>query len=135
MKVWLAEQKNKKPDLTDWQLADFHDYCTRNPKAKFRLTPIESKRTLNQNSLYWVYLTVIARETGNDADDLHNFFKAKLLPRKMIKIKGKKGEYDFEKQKSTTELSKIDFGEYMEKICAMTDIPIPNPEEAGYFTR
>jgi len=133
MKVWLVEQKNKKPDLTDWQLADFADFCTQNPKVKFRLTPLENKRTLSQNNYYWLYLTIVARETGNDAEDLHEFFKSKLLPRKMIKIHGKKGEYDFQKTKSTTKLSKADFGEYLEKISAMVNIEMPNPRDAGYY--
>lgn len=133
MKTWLITQENNRPSMTDWQKADFHDYCVRNPKAKFHLTPIESKRTLAQNSYYWLYLTIIARETGNDAEDLHEFFRSKLLPRKMVKIKGNNGVYEFEKLKSTTKLSKLDFGEYLDKICAATEVPLPDPEEAGYY--
>ncbi|MDZ4785413.1 MAG: hypothetical protein SGJ02_04985 [bacterium] len=133
MKLWLIEQKNNQPHLTDYQTASFHDYCVDNPKARFHLTPLENKRTLTQNAFYWVYLTVIARETGNDADDLHAYFRANLLPRKIVKIKGRKGVYDFEKSQSTTELSKAEFGEYMEKICVATEVPIPNPGDAGYY--
>ena len=134
MKLWLIEQKNNQPSMTDWQKASFADYCKTHPHTKFHLTPIENKRTLSQNSFYWVYLSVISRETGNEPDDLHEYFKQKLLPRKIVKIKGKKGEYEFEKIKSTTELSKSEFGEYMEKICAITSVPIPNPEDAGYIS-
>ena len=119
--------------MTEWQKADFHDYCLRNPKAKFHLEPLENKRTTSQNNFYWVYLSIIARETGNDAEDLHEYFKQNLLPRKVGKIKGRKGEYEFEKLTSTTDLNKHDFGEYLEKICVLTEVPIPNPEEAGYY--
>lgn len=133
MKTWLIEQQNNKPHFTDWQLGDFHDYCLAHPKAKFHLTPIESQRTLAQNAFYHVYLEIIARETGNDPDDLHEYFKEKLLPRKLVKIKGRNAEYDYQKLPSTTKLKKIEFGEYMDKICQLTGVPIPDPAEAGYF--
>jgi hypothetical protein len=35
---------------------------------------------------------------------------------------------------STTTLSKIDFGEYLDKIAAETGIPLPDPEAAGYIS-
>ena len=43
----------------------------------------KSKRSLSQNAYYWVYLEVIAKETGNMSDDLHYFFKSKLLPKEI----------------------------------------------------
>ena len=132
-KSWLLHQQEGKPTMTEWQRADFRQYCKDNPKAKFRLEPLENKRTLLQNAFYWVYLEVIARETGNDSEDLHEYFKEKLLPRKIVKITGKKGSYDFARLSSTTKLNKVNFGEYLEKICKLTGVPIPNPEDAGYY--
>lgn len=98
----------------------------------YDITPRKSKRTLSQNSYYWVYLDVIANETGNDRQDLHLFFR-KLLPLKKVTIKGKKKTHDIQIAKSTTELDKVEFGEYLDKICALVDIPLPDPIEAGYF--
>jgi len=42
--------------------------------------PYVKKRTLPQNALYWKWLSVIAEETGNDKDILHDFFREKYLP-------------------------------------------------------
>jgi len=92
------------------------------------------KRTLNQNSYYWVYLEVIAKETGNDKDDLHELFKSIFLPSKVVKIKGKKHTHEFTRKKSTTELTRSEFSEYMERICAYTEVPLPHPEDAGYIS-
>lgn len=35
---------------------------------------------------------------------------------------------------STIDLNEADFGEYMEKIGALTGVPIPNPEAAGFIS-
>ena len=92
------------------------------------------KRSLSQNSYYWAYLHIVETETGNNADDLHEYFKRTLLPPKFIKIKGKRGEKEIKIPKSTTELSKLEMGEYLDKISAMTGVSLPDPKEAGYIT-
>lgn len=94
---------------------------------------IKRARTLSQNAYYWVYLTIIAKETGNNADDMHELFKSMFLPDVIVKIKGKKHSHDFKRKKSTTELTRVEFTEYMERIAAYTEVPMPNPEDAGYF--
>ena len=91
---------------------------------------MKSKRSLSQNSFYWLYLTVIADETGEIQDDLHEYFKRKFLPPVEKKILGRVVRLPG----STTDLSKFDFGEYLEKICAMTGVPIPDPSLAGYIS-
>lgn len=93
----------------------------------------EPKRSLSQNSYYWLYLHVIARETGNDEDELHEFFKQKFLPFKTVRIQGKETVHEFKRSVSTTELNKLDFGDYLDKICAMVKIPLPDPQAAGYL--
>lgn len=80
-----------------------------------------SKRTLNQNAFYWLYLGVIEKETGNNATDLHELFKRKFLPPIPKKILG----VDFRIPATTTQLTKAEFGEYLDKISAFTEIPIP----------
>ncbi len=93
----------------------------------------KSKRSLSQNAYMWVYLEIVAKETGNMSEDLHYYFKSSLLPKVIVKIKGRKGVYEIEKLASTTKLDKLQFGEYLEKICAITGVPLPDPAEAGYF--
>lgn len=122
------KQENNKPVLTDFQKADLHDYCKQHPTTIFRLEPVISTRTMAQNRFYWLYIEVICRETGNDPDDLHEFLKQKLLIPEIVKIKGRNGEYEVKKYKSTTKMNKIEFGEYLEKINALTQVPIPDTE-------
>jgi len=86
-------------------------------------------RSLSQNSYYWVYLGVIADETGDNAEDLHEFFKRKLLPPVFKTIQGE----EIKLPRSTTDLSKGEFTEYLDKICALTNIPLPDPKAAGYI--
>jgi len=89
-------------------------------------------RTGAQNRYYWFYLGIIEAETGNTASDLHETFKRTLLPPRFITttIKGK--EQEIKIPASTTKLSKIDMGDYLEKICAETNVPIPDPATAGF---
>lgn len=88
----------------------------------------KNTRSLSQNRYYWLYLNVIETETGNSANDLHELFKRLFLPPTNKTILNT----DIRLPASTTDLSKHDFSEYMEKICAMTGVPIPDPELAGY---
>ena len=81
-------------------------------------------RTTDQNSLYWKYLEIISNETGDYIGDLHEFFKLKLLPPRTVKIM----EKSYLIPATTTKLSTKDFGEYLEKICSLTSVPIPNLE-------
>jgi hypothetical protein len=98
--------------------------------TQITIDEVKTSRTLTQNSYYWVYLGVIEKETGDTANDLHEFFKRKLLPPVFKKIRGE----EIKLPASTTDLDKIAFGEYLERICALTNIPLPNPEEAGYIS-
>ncbi len=118
---------------SEYNLARWHDFCKANIGKTIRLDRPQSSRTLSQNRFYWHYLRVIANETGNSEEDLHIFFSQKLLPRRFIKIKGRKNLHEIEARKSTTTLNKIEFGEYLEKICALSGVPIPDPVAAGYF--
>ncbi len=97
-------------------------------KIYFEIGKVESKRTISQNNFYWMYLGVIAEDTGNNANDLHEYFKRVLLLPifQTVEIKGKKIEIKI--PASTKKLSKLEFGEYIEKICALTGIPIPETE-------
>ena len=99
------------------------DFLEKNDKKRV-VVEVElekAKRSLDQNALYWVYLGVIEQETGNLATDLHELFKRKFLPPIPKKILG----VDFKLPASTTELSKVEFGEYLDKISAFTEIAIP----------
>ena len=48
------------------------------------------KRTLPQNNLLWKWYEIIGNETGNDKQDLHDFFRERFLPWEEIDVLGKK---------------------------------------------
>ncbi len=91
---------------------------------------LSHKRSNTQNNYYWVYLEVIEKETGNLATDLHEYFKRALLPPKFITVFKK----EIRIPRSTTDLSKAEFSDYITKIHALTDVPPPDPELAGYIS-
>ncbi|HUX56252.1 MAG TPA: hypothetical protein VMV77_04715 [Bacteroidales bacterium] len=85
-------------------------------------------RSISQNSLYWLWLSCIEFETGNDKDDLHDHFKKKWLEPIDINLFGE----SFFKW-STKDLNTIQFKYYLDKIhvFASTELSItlPNPED------
>lgn len=87
-------------------------------------------RSLQQNAYYWgAVLPCIAESTGDIAEELHEYFKRKFLPPRLITVLDEKIKIPG----STTKLTKADFYEYLQKIEHLTGIPLPNPEDAGYF--
>ena len=83
-----------------------------------RIEPVKKRRTLSQNNLMWAEIewivAAVGRETGNDKEDLHKFFKSKFLPRRIIKVNGEAREVD----PTTTTLKTHEMSEYMERIRA-----------------
>ena len=108
----------------------FHDWMKDNEGKIAQVSIYKPVRSTQQNSFYWLYLGIIESETGNNANDLHEYFKRIFLPPKIINVFDKEVKIP----NTTTELNKIEFGEYLDKICAMTNVPIPNPLELeGYI--
>ena len=83
-------------------------------------------RTLNQNRLYWLYMACIEQETGNDADDLHEYFKIKFLGLEAKQVL----DGAVYRGKSTTKLDTKQFTDYIEKIVrfASTELSIALPD-------
>lgn len=128
--VFLFKARAGQPDFgSDANSARFRDVLKKNEGKTFRVELVENKRSLSQNALYHLYLSVIERETGNNSSDLHELFKRTLLPPRLIKVMGR----ELKIPATTTELSKNDFSEYITRIEAETNIPVPDPREAGYY--
>ena len=104
--------------------------CSADTPGVLTVEKKKGRRSLSQNGYYWVYLGVIENETGNNADDLHELFKRKFLTPVEKTVLGEKVRFPA----STTELGKTEFSEYMDKICALTNVPLPDPELAGYIS-
>ena len=128
--TWICKSNGKGLDFgNETNKHVFNQDLAQNIGKTYRIERVTPKRTLSQNRLYFAYLHIIERETGNDANDLHEFLKRTLLPPKFITVMGK----EIKIPRSTTELNKIEFGEYMDKICAMTNVPIPDPHELANY--
>jgi len=96
-------------------------------KVSLEYKKVGTKRTFNQNSLYWLTLRWFSGETGNDIEDLHELFKSKFL-KKTIQFK----EYMVEIPSSTTGLNTLKFSEFYKKVNAMIlslGYVTPKPEQ------
>lgn len=125
MPIFLAKSNNGELDWgSQYNEARLKQWLKEHNGKLLRLEPVQHKRSLNQNALYWMYLTIISRETGDDPMSLHQYFKRSLLPPRFIKALGK----EIKVPASTTKLNKVDFGEYLERICALTGVPVPDTE-------
>jgi len=93
--------------------------------------PRKKVRSLNQNNLYWVWLTVIGDEVGYSKEEVHDVFKHKYLKEYRQLVNQKTGEaVDCEFIRSTTSLNKKEMSEYMQKIdrdAAELGILLPDP--------
>ena len=91
------------------------------------ITEKKSTRSISQNNLYWLWLTCIEFETGNNRNDLHEYFKEKLITPEIIEVFGEKRE-----RRSTTSLNTLQFKHYLDHIQAFTSselgIVLPDPE-------
>jgi hypothetical protein len=99
------------------------DYIKQLPDGKYRveIDKFRISRSNQQNKLYWAYLRLCEEETGNEANDLHEYFKRKFLPPQFKEIMGE----TIKLPATTTKLNKTEFGTYLDKISFLTSIPIP----------
>lgn len=85
------------------------------------------RRSISQNSLYWLWLTCIQDETGNDRNDLHEYFKRRFISYHIVSV------FDVECDVySTKGLTTAQFKEYLDKIqssMSIEGIVLPNPED------
>lgn len=98
------------------------------------VNPHRKKRTLAQNALMWSWVNEVADHvrdyTGMDSDEIHEFFKAKFLPARLIEVNGDSVEY-----RTTTKLTRQEMSEYMDRIyhwaTSELGLLLPSPADLG----
>ncbi len=110
--------------------ARWQAWCEDHIGARVNIEEDKPGRSSSQNSYYWVYLHVIEAETGQNANDVHEWAKRRFLPARTIKVNGQ----ELRIAGSTKELDKASFTEYLDKIAAEVGIPLPDPVAAGYIS-
>lgn len=87
-----------------------------------------SKRSLNQNSLYWEWVTIIADYCGNTTEEMHTILKGLFAPKKEVKM----GKKKYMIPRSTTTFTKGEMVEFMFDVqteASHLGILLPTPED------
>ena len=77
-----------------------------------KIRDVEIQRTIEQNSLYWVWIDILASELGYQKNEMNQLIKYKFLKKDVVNEKGQKEV----RLMSTTTLSKKEFSQLMENI-------------------
>ena len=99
-------------------------------RVRIRIDKFSGKRSYRQNNLWHAYVGMVAKEIGYEHEELHEIAKYKFL--KTEKLDERTGEI-LPFIKSTTELSKEEFGELVDNFirwsAEMFSISLPMPGE------
>ena len=76
-----------------------------------RIAPYQPRRSVEANRRLWALHRLAAEHTGHSIDEMHEFCKAKFLPRTTVKIGGERREV----LGSSAKLNKKAFAEFMEQ--------------------
>jgi len=86
-------------------------------------------RTKKQNSLYWRWLGILRKESGNSKDVLHAYYKDKFLPSITESYAGEQ----IRVTKSTRDLTPREFTDYLSEVeehaREFHNIVLPQPDE------
>ena len=98
-------------DDTRWKAGDF--ILALNAKKPWEVTVKKKvkQRTLNQNNLYWQWVTIIGNQLGYFKDDMHELLKDDHMLPKIVIFGGEERQVRSIKNLSTKEMS-----EYMDKV-------------------
>jgi len=91
-----------------------------------------TKRSNDANALYWAWIGIIAKETGNEREVCHKFFAKKFLGYDVKEF----GNDKIAVVKSTATLDTESFSNYMTQVSAYAaqelGIVLPSPDDKLY---
>lgn len=105
----------------------FNRYLDTCPNGDMLIEFVSAPRTNAQNAYYWVVVNTVAMHLGTSEDELHEYFKAKYLPKEeyFVVIKNKQIT-------STTTQTKDQMASFLDNVireCAELGCPMPDLEE------
>jgi len=86
-------------------------------------------RTVSQNRLYWLWLSCISLETGNDREDLHRYFSDRYMPKRSLCVFGQ------DVSVGTSELDTSQFTAFLERVrsdALGVGIVLPDPQDTFF---
>lgn len=102
-----------------------------NKRVEITIQKLKSTRSLQQNRLWWLYMTIISKEIGYTKEEIHEICKFKFLKREKVdEITGEVFPY----LESTTKLSKSDFADMVNDLIQWSaetfgiSLPLPNEQ-------
>lgn len=94
------------------------------------VTKKKKKRSVRQNSYYWLLVTMISDHTGFTKEEVHAILKQRFL--KVERVNEVTGAI-YEYVRSTTELSTVEYEDYLEDVRRFASeefgIYLPEPQE------
>lgn len=107
---------------------DLHSF--EGKRIEVTIQRLKSRRSVQQNRLWWLYVDIIAKEIGYTKEEMHEICKFKFLKRE--KVDEGSGEI-FPYLASTTTLNKTDFANMVNELIQWASetfsIVLPMPEE------
>lgn len=111
MKLFGKIHSNKIVWKNKTQLVDHIRSFKEGTVVSVEIIEAEESRSINQNRLWWKWIEILSKETGNTKEDMHTLMKYKyLLKEKMIE-----GELH-QIIGTTTTLSKEEFSKLMKEM-------------------
>lgn len=126
----VVTPKNGSPNFSVTQNGILRQWLRKNEGKKVNITfdTRVPKRSDAQNRYLWgVYYPLLSEDLGYTIHELHTLFKGMFLTEDIKEVMGKKVRLT----KSTAELNKSEFSEYIMEIEAYTEIPAPPVEDYG----
>jgi hypothetical protein len=81
-------------------------------EIEIRIRERSANRSKEQNSLYWIWIDILSKETGYTKDEMHTLIKYKFLKRNVVDENG----VESETIKSTTTLTTKEFTLFMNDL-------------------
>lgn len=93
------------------------------------IKPYKKNRSLEQNNLYWPWVTIIGNELGYTKEDMHEVLMRKFLTPHIVEIDGVQIETYSTKRLKVKEMS--EYLQHIDVFAAELGVVLPHPDQRG----